>query len=227
MILARWAALCCALCVLPAAWGEVLTLREAVVEGRRVALPHDWEEGFPGFSGSLEYRLDFAAPQDDRLAGVYVQRACANLEVRVNGEVVGSGGRMAPPVARTCYYPHLFAIPRALLRPEGNELRIRVAGHAVEDVSARQRAGGLSAVSVGAIEALQPMYDRQLFWNITAAQIIAAMVGVLGLAMVCLWTLRRRDSYLLYFGLFTAGWGLISTRLFIRQCRCRTRRWRS
>jgi signal transduction histidine kinase len=224
MIAARWTLLCCALCALPPAWSQVLALRNAevavaanpAVAARAVTLPHDWNRDFPGFSGALDYRMQFAAPADPRLLGVYVQRACSNLEVRVNGELVGSGGRMEPLVARTCYYPHLFPVPRALLRPGDNELRIRVVGYAAGEVSSRQRAGGMSAVAFGPLEDLQVAYDRQFFWNITTAQIIAATIGVLGLAIVCLWTLRRRDSYLLYFGLFTTGWALISTRLFVR-----------
>jgi two-component system sensor histidine kinase UhpB len=224
MNMARWLAFCCALCLSPLAWGQVLTLTaaDAVPVGvagaapHAVTLPHDWATDLPRFTGAVDYRLDFAAPSRGELLGVYVQRACANLEVRVNGELVGSGGRMVEPVTRNCYYPQLYPLPGSLLRAEHNELRIRVVGHATNEVSARQRAAGLSAVQVGPLSELQPVYDNQRFWNITTAQIIATSVGALGLAMLCLWALRRRDSYLLYFGLFTTGWAVISTRLFIR-----------
>jgi two-component system, NarL family, sensor histidine kinase UhpB len=55
--------------------------------------------------------MRFAGPAGEDLLAVYVQRACTNLEVRVNGELIGSGGRMEPPLTRNCYYPHLFALP--------------------------------------------------------------------------------------------------------------------
>ncbi|HSV36864.1 MAG TPA: ATP-binding protein [Ramlibacter sp.] len=206
------------------AGAAVLTLEraEAAVAGgdgtalhwARVRLPHDWESDFPGHTGSLWYRVRFSIPSAPGLAGVYIQRGCTNVEVWLNGELVGSGGLMEPPVTRNCYYPQLFQLPRSLLREGDNELRIRVAGFAAREVSARQRAAGLSQLAVGPLAELQPMYDRQLFWNVTMAQIIAATIGVLGLSMLGLAAVRRRDTYLLYFGLFTCGWALISTRLF-------------
>jgi len=217
----RWLALCWVLCGSAAAGaaGHALTVAEAAVAGtdawRQVALPHEWEATHPGFSGTLEYRLRFDAPAGE-LPALYVQRACTNLEVLVNGELVGAGGRMVPPVTRNCYYPHLFSLPRSLLKPQDNELRIRVAGFAANEVSARQRAAGLSQIELGPQGDLQRSYDAQLFWNITVAQVIATTVGALGVAMLALWAARRRDGYLLYFGLFTVGWALISARLFVR-----------
>jgi len=184
---------------------------------RPVQLPHEWEDTTPGYSGIAQYRIRFDQPQGEELLAIYVQRACTNLEVFLNGELIGSGGRMTPPVARNCYYPQLLPLPRSLLRGGQNELRIRVAGFAAREVSARQRAAGLSAVQLGPLDTLQATHDTQRFWNITAAQIIAASIVALGLAMLGLFALRRQDSYLLYFGLFSTGWGLLSTRLFIRE----------
>lgn len=219
----RWIVAVSALLGGPAA-AAVLTLDRAELspvpaarpQWQAVALPHEWEQDLPGYSGQVEYRLHFAGPEGQELLAVYVQRACTNLEVLLNGELIGSGGRMEQPVARNCYYPQLFSLPRSLLRREGNELRIRVAGFAAREVSARQRAAGLSAVQVGPLSELQPVYDAQRFWNITAAQIIATSIGALGLAMLGLAAMRRKETYLLYFGLFSAGWALISTRLFLQ-----------
>lgn len=191
---------------------------------RRVALPDDWADTFPGRSGEAWYRLrfDFTEPASGpgsgpALTAVYIRRACTNLEVRLNGELIGSGGRMALPVTRNCYRPQLFVLPQSLLRPQGNELQVRLVGFAAGEVSARQRAGGLSDLEVGPLAELQPHYDRQLFWNVTVAQIIAATVALLGAAMLGLAAVRRRDTYLLYFGLFSTGWALISTRLFVTE----------
>lgn len=183
---------------------------------QRVTLPHDWEDGFPGHSGSVWYRLRFATPREPGLLSLYVQRACTNLEVYLNGELIGSGGQMETPVARNCYYPQLFSLPRAILRDGGNEVRIRLVGFAATRVSARQRAAGLSEVVVGPSIELQRRYEVQLFWNITVAQIIAATIAVLGMSMLALAAFRRRETYLFYFGVFSIGWALISARLFIR-----------
>lgn len=214
--------LCWALVLwLPQAVAQVATLARAQVApagaaAMDVSLPHEWEASFPHHTGIAEYRLRFAAPAGEDLLAVYVQRACTNLEVRVNGELIGSGGRMEPPFTRNCYYPHLFALPRSLLRAGDNDLVVRVAGHAAREVSARQRAAGLSAVQVGPLATLQQAHERQYFWNITVAQIIATLLLGLGTGMLGLWAARRREGYLLFFGLFTVGWGLLSTRLFVR-----------
>lgn len=184
-----------------------------------VNLPHDWSDSFAGHSGIAWYRVAFDLPagaDDAGLLGIYLERACTNAEVFLNGEQVGGSGLMTGHVTRNCYYPQLAALPRAVLRPGVNELLIRLAGFAADEVSARQRAAGLSAVQIGPLSDLQPLYDRQLFWNVTVAQIIAATVAALGLAMLGLAAVRRRDSFLLYFGLFTTGWAVISTRLFIQ-----------
>ena len=181
-----------------------------------VQLPHEWEQSFPSHSGLADYELQFHNPGSDGLLALYIRRACTNLEVFLNGELIGSAGRMDPPVTRNCYYPHLLTLPRALLRPDENTLRIRVAGFAAREVSARQRAAGLSAVQLGELAELQPLYESQRFWNITAAQIIASSVAALGVAMLGLAAVRRKDTYLFYFGLFSLGWALISTRLFVQ-----------
>ncbi|MES2975110.1 MAG: sensor histidine kinase [Pseudomonadota bacterium] len=220
--------LCLAALLLQAAQAGVLVLdkaeaalvhspQDAPQKWVPVALPHDWDKTFPGHSGSVWYRLRFDAPASGGLLGVYIQRACTNLEVFLNDELVGSGGRLDGAITRSCYHPQLFSLPRTILRPTGNELRIRVVGFAATEVSARQRAAGMSVVEVGPVSALQPAYDHQLFWNVTVAQIIAATIGMLGASMLGLAAVRRRDTYLLFFGLFSIGWALISTRLFVQE----------
>jgi two-component system sensor histidine kinase UhpB len=212
-------------CQLAAHAGAVLLDRaEAAVQPapgaqpawQEVRLPHDWEHTFPGHTGYVWYRAAFQMPAEDGLLGVYIQRACTNAEVYLNGELIGSGGNMAPPFTRNCYYPQLFQLPRSLLKPGANELRVRLAGFSANEVSARQRAAGISALQVGLMAQLQPLYGSQLFWNVTVAQIIAATIGALGLSMLGLAAVRRKDTYLLYFGLFSTGWALISVRLFMQ-----------
>jgi signal transduction histidine kinase len=219
--LLRLLALWLAAAWLPLAGAQVHTLGEAqvVVPGRAplaVTLPHEWREGLAGFEGVAEYRLRFDAPAGNELLGIYVPRACSTLEVHVNGELVGSGGRLALPYPRNCYYPNLFPLPRRLLQAQDNELRVRVAGHAHGEASTRQRSSGVSTVLVGPLEALQPQYDSQYFWNITVAQIIATCLLGFGLALFGLWLARRRDRYMLYFALFAIGWAALTARLFTR-----------
>lgn len=218
---ARRLALCLLLAGLPQAQAQVLTLQRAefMAPGRApmtVDLPHEWNEGLRGFSGVAEYRMHFDAPGGNALLGVYVARACSTLQVFVNGELVGSGGRMEQPFPRNCYYPNLFPLPRALLKAQGNELRVQVAGHAFGEAASRQRSSGVSAVQLGSLDDLQAQYESRYFWNITVAQIISVSLLGFGLALFGLWLARRRDRYMLYFALFAIGWAALTARLFTR-----------
>jgi signal transduction histidine kinase len=210
-----------ALFALRPAAGGVLTLQRAVAtpEGGAavdVTLPHAWEDSFPRFGGLVEYRLAFDEPGGTRLAAIYIPRACSNLEVLVNGQLVGTAGRMELPYPRNCYHPNLFPLPRSLLRPTGNELRVRVVGHPSGQASSRQRASGLSAVQVGPMAQLRPLFESERFWNVTAAEIVSVSLTGLGLAMLGLWAARRRDRYMLFFALFALGWAALTARLFVR-----------
>jgi len=201
--------------------GAVLTLQQARLEapGRAplaVELPHEWKQGLAGFSGVAVYRMPFEAPGGSELLGVYVPRACSTLEVFVNGELVGSGGRLEPPYPRNCYYPNLFPLPRALLKDQGNELRIHLAGHAFGEASSRQRSSGLSAVQLGPFEDLKEAYDSQYFWSISFVQAISTSLLGFGLALLGLWLARRRDRHMLYFALFAIGWAALTARLVTR-----------
>ncbi|HSW18843.1 MAG TPA: ATP-binding protein [Ramlibacter sp.] len=182
-----------------------------------VALPHEWDDSFPEFGGVVAYRMTFEAPADERLLAVRVPRACSNLDVYVNGQLIGSGGRMTPPYTRNCYRSHLFALPRTLLKAHANVLEVHVAGYPSGQSTARQRAPGLSAVEVGPVEQLRDAHEQQRFWNVTVAQIVATTLTGLGLAMLGLWAARRTERYVLYFGLFLLSWAALTTRFFVQE----------
>ena len=181
-------------------------------------LPDDWAVSRPGYEGSVWYRVSFDAPQladrDDVLA-VYVERACTNLELHLNGHRVYSGGSMHEPVTRNCYQPQLVALPEALLRAKGNQLDLKLRGHALEHVSSRQRAAGLSQLQVGPMRVLAPVWRAQQFWNVTAPQLLGVTLLVLGVFMIGVGWFNRRASYLMYFGTMAIVWAVLSTRIWL------------
>ena len=131
-----------------------------------VTLPDDWAASRPRHSGSVWYRTGFDLPAPavpDELLALYVERACSNLEVHLNGRRIFSGGRMREPLTRNCQYPQLVTLPAALLRQAGNVLDLRVQGHALARVASVHRAGGLSALRVGPQEVLAAEHTRHLF----------------------------------------------------------------
>lgn len=183
---------------------------------RPVRLPDDWSDTQPRSGGPVWYRLDLdaaaGARQGDPLLGAYIERVCSNAEVRLNGHAVHRGGRMSEPVTRNCAYPQLVTLPAGLLKPEGNVLDIKVQGYALQEVSSRLRAGGLSAVHVGPHALLAEQHAARTFWNITLPQLMAAATTMLGVFLLYLGWLNRREVSLTYFGLVILVWNALSAR---------------
>ena len=179
-----------------------------------VTLPDDWAQSRPGYEGSVWYRLRFDTTRlHAPLLAAYIERACSNAEVHLNGHLIYSGGRMRDPVTRNCYHSQLVTLPNGLLKALDNRLDVQVAGSPLTRVSARQRAAGLSAVTIGSLPAMRALHEQQVFWNITVPKIIAVMLVVLGALLLALaWV--RRQSYLLYFGLVAIGGALLGMRLW-------------
>ena len=216
----------------PEARADTLVIREAIVtqeapDGRtsrpvlrNVTLPDDWSSERPDFGGVLTYAVSFdLAPNGTRvpdgLLALYVERACTNVEVSLNGHVIGRGGQMSEPVTRNCYHPQLFTLPAALLDPSGrNALNLRVVGFPSGEVAARQRAAGLSQLQVGPEAELRPRYERRLFWNVTVLQVGSATLTMVGLFMLGLGWVRRTQPAYLYLGGLLIGWSLISARVW-------------
>jgi signal transduction histidine kinase len=184
-----------------------------------VTLPDDWARTRPGYQGDVWYRLSFDAPLatgSGELLALYVERVCSNLEVEVNGQLVYSGGRMQEPVTRNCERPQLVTLPATVLRDKGNQLDIHVTGFPLNSVAAIYRAAGLSAIDIGPQSELAERYQSRMFWNVSMAQIVGAALLVLGLYLVGMGLVSRRDSHLVFFGLMSIGWAALSARTWMR-----------
>ena len=185
-----------------------------------VALPDEWARTRPGFGGTLWYRVRFGAlivPASDDLLALYVEHVCSNLEVHLNGQMVHSGGRMGGHITHNCNHPQLVALPSALIRPGANLLDIKVAGHALAEVGSHQRAGGLSALSIGPQSLLATRHARATALQVTAPQAVGATLLLMGGFMFVLGFINRSESHLAYFGALSVGWALIDARLWLRE----------
>jgi two-component system sensor histidine kinase UhpB len=184
----------------------------AASSGKAVSLPDAWSRSQPGYKGSVWYRFQLTqadVQKADAVLGALISRACSSVEVQLNGAVVFRNGRMVEPYAPDCSASHVVVLPTALLRPQGNVLDIKVAGYPLQRVAARQRAGGLSGVSVGPLGVIRHMAEEQTFWSVTLSQIMGGVLIFMGVFSLGLaWV--RRLKYLLYFGLLTMGWALLT-----------------
>lgn len=186
-----------------------------------VELPDDWSQSQPDYSGSRWYRVRFdrpddAAPQPVDLTALYVERACHNLEVWLNGQLLHLSGRTQEPITRNCYQPQLITLPVALLRNTDNLLDLRVYGMSQGRVSARLRGGGLSVLQIGPHLEMSQRHASRAWWNSTAVQLVCVTLLVLGGYFLVLGLLNRREVYLLYFGLICVGWAVLSFSIWAR-----------
>ena len=132
-----------------------------------IALPDDWADSRPGYDGSIWYRAGFrlggGAVPDDLLA-LYVERACSNLQVQLNGALdlqrrpdAGAGDAQLLAAAAD------HAAAGAARRAQDNVLDLRVYGHPLERVASRQAAGGLSRIELGLQSTLAPAHAARTF----------------------------------------------------------------
>ncbi len=179
----------------------------------QVSLPDDWSQTRPDYGGGVWYRTGFKLagniPADD-LVAVYVERACSNLQVHLNGALIFSGGRMLEPVTRNCSRPQMIALPPALLRAQDNVLDFRVQGHPLDRVASRQAAAGLSRIELGQQSTLMQAHSARLNWApkwIEASSLI--LIG-LGCVLVAVGWLNSREVYFSYAGWLCLAWAVVS-----------------
>jgi len=220
-LVAWWVALATPAGAAPLVFSEALAVPSAAVHfpdaaAQPVRLPDDWSQSRPRYDGSVWYRVAFDAPgagASTELLAVHVPRVCSKLEVDLNGQRIHSDPATREPVATTCRAPRLIAFPAGLLKTKGNVLDLRVEGHALQRVAARERAAGLSELKVGRQSELSGEHAMRLFWNLTAVQIIGGTLLVLGGFVMLLFAMHRRERRLLYFGALMAGWALLAARV--------------
>ena len=174
-----------------------------------VTLPDDWSRTLPGYEGSVWYRVGFrldGQPLPDELLASYIERACSNLQVRLNGQLIFSGGRMAEPVSRNCERAELVILPPALLRATDNVLDIRIQGHALRRVASRQSAAGLSPIEIGLQSSLRAKHAAQLFWGATWLDASSLILIGLGCVLIAVGWINRREVYFSYLGWLSLAW---------------------
>ncbi|HEU4457902.1 MAG TPA: ATP-binding protein [Methylibium sp.] len=217
--------------------GWFLTLREARVldvpallsappdklSATPILLPDDWL-ALPGGAGAGAgpqvrwYRIEFDAPKlpVDTPMAVFIPRVCSSFELYLDGELLHRAGELTEPLTRNCYHAQLVTLPAKLLQPSGNRIDLQVVGYALPRVAGRQRAGGLSTLVVGPWNELAAAQQRQLFWNVTLTQIVAAVLLLIGAVLGALaWV--RRVPHLGWFAALCIGWAALTVRIWWRE----------
>ena len=189
--------------------------------GRAVSLPDEWSAGRASAQGELWYRLTLASPTlavqataDNRLYGLYVERACSVLQVWLNGQLLHDGGSFDEPVTRNCHRPQLVSVPAALLLAGPNTVALRIKGYDLAEVSSRLRVGGLSEVGFGPYELMAAHHARRLLFAVRLPEVMSGALVLMGSFMFVMGWFNRAQSHLAYFGALMVGWSLLLARLW-------------
>lgn len=184
------------------------------VTPQRVTLPHAWERGLRD-ELPVWYRLEFEVPRagfGPGMPAVYLAQVCAQYLVRLNGQFIASRGAGFEPRPVDCHEPALIDLPPGLLRERGNLLEIQVRALPLRKAAARERAGALSEVRIGAHLALEAEQRRVRLLQLTLPIALFAVAGVLGLFALVL-ALSSQLPYLGYFGAAAVGWAMLGSLL--------------
>ena len=183
-----------------------------------VSLPDDWAATHPNHEGGVWYRVEFDAPsgtQANEVLALYIERACSDVEVHLNGLRLSAPPPPLEHSTRHCAYPQSVSFPAAGLLARGNVLDLRVQGHALQRVAARQRAAGLSALKIGPSVTLAAEQARRTFWNVSVVQVLGIVLAVLGGAVLLLDSWNRRSSHLRPYAWLALGWSALTVRLWL------------
>ena len=178
-----------------------------------IALPDRWSESRPGYSGSVWYRAGFTLPagkSTEQIYGLYIERACSSLQLRLNGFLVFSSGRMAEPVTRNCNRPQFMTLPTALLRVGENILDIRLVGYAQERVGSVEAAASLSPIEFGSQSELRSKHAAHYFWTVTWTDATSLLLIGIGCVLLAVGWLNKREVYFAYLGWLCLAWVAVS-----------------
>lgn len=180
------------------------------------ALPDDWSKRWPGYTGTVWYRIDFRRDCDDA-AATATPRAQTALaidfivmagEVFINDDRLWRDARLAEPLSRSWNTPRIWRLPESALHAGVNTVWVRVVGTA-------QQTPGLGPVHLGEPQALQQLHDSQ-WWRHRALFAVNLIVSsVLGAVFFCLWVTRRTQSAYGWYALMALLWGLFISNVLV------------
>ncbi|MCC6658463.1 MAG: response regulator [Rhodocyclaceae bacterium] len=173
---------------------------EAGAAWQRQPLPDDWRKSRPQLTGSGWYRLRAVIDVPPQAVyALYVPRVGDQVEVFVNGVLVGRTGGAGDPPASTWKRPQLFTIPPARLAAGDNLIHLRVSGRSGNH-------SGLSPLRFGLEEELRGAYWTRFATQTVGPVALAAALGLIGVFFLILWSRRRQDPMYALFAVASLLW---------------------
>ena len=185
-----------------------------------VSLPDVWTQRWPGYGGSVWYRIPLerdcsGTPSGSEIdiesgigtgtrtgTGIAANARSAPSalavsgmglagEVFLNDDTLWRDAAMVEPLSRSWNMPRAFVLPESALRPEGNAVWARVVGDPA-------LSPGLGAVSVGPVDQVMAIHESNLWRQRTVFQVNLGLSAAVGCLFLVVWALRRAEV--------AAGW---------------------
>ncbi len=166
---------------------------------RRVSLPDNWANQNLN-AKHVWYRASFSTPtQRHKKLALFVPTIKQNLEAYLNNNWLGESGPFKPRLSHSWNHPQLFQFSDELLIDQ-NTLYLRVASNRVGN-------GFISSIYLGEAGVLETYWRWTHFFKVTFLELSSAFLFVIGLINFYLWTLRKQDTFYLWYALAAICWG--------------------
>lgn len=184
-----------------------------------VTLPDNWNERWPGYTGSVWYRIDWQRQCDTRALpsnatapsaaiGLTLESIVMAGEVYVNDALIWRDAQLTEPLSRSWNMPRNWRLPDAILQDGVNTLWVRVVGVA-------QQTPGLGAVYLGDAPAMQAKQEDLWWRNRTLYSVNLIVSCVLGGLFFCIWVVRREQTTYGWYALMSLFWVLFISNVLL------------
>lgn len=192
-----------------------ITAAQAAADGSRpdtaewvqVTLPDDWNKRWPGYSGSVWYRIDWQRPCPGPV-GLTLESVVMAGEVFVNNDLIWSDPQLTEPLTRSWNMPRTWRLPEAIVHDGVNTLWVRVVGVA-------QQTPGLGIVRLGTPQAMQARQEEIWWLNRSLYTVNLVVSAVLGGLFFCIWVVRREQTTYGWYALMSLFWVLFISNVLL------------
>lgn len=179
-----------------------------------VALPDNWRARWPGYDGSVWYRIDWrqecanpnTTPGTNPAAtpvALTIDSISMAGEVFINDELIWRDRHLVEPLSRSWASPRYWLLPASALRADGaNTLWVRVIGVA-------EFSPGLGVIAFGPPQTMLAVHDGNLWRARTLTMLNAVVSAMLGFLALLVWLYGRRHGPLGWYALVSFCWVLI------------------
>ncbi|MBX2847021.1 MAG: hypothetical protein KTR16_01775 [Acidiferrobacterales bacterium] len=168
-------------------------------QSKDIQLPYDASQSeHQSKQAWFRFTFDLSVSQQESVS-IYIPTVRQNVAIYLNGHWVGKGGDFEPYLARLWSYPQLFELPISLFE-QSNILEIKLESH-------REQVGYLSKIYIGNTNTLNKSWQWRYTIKVTWLQVVSILLVVIGLVNLYLWSLRKKDTYYLWYSLAAFCWG--------------------